>query len=79
MTFLRLLRLRFRKPRVVSVDVEPPANSRSRMSRKQFMTASKQHDSVVEKLFSMSDISEEAKKRLLEELKGNSGEETNEG
>ncbi|MEM4415420.1 MAG: hypothetical protein QXH32_05585 [Candidatus Caldarchaeum sp.] len=48
------------------------------MSRKQFMTASKQHDSVVEKLFSMSDISEEAKKRLLEELKGNSGRETDE-
>lgn len=77
--FLRLFRLLFRKPRVVSVEVEPPAISRPRMPRKQFTTESKQNDSVVERLFSMSDISEEAKKRVLEELKGNSGRETDEG
>lgn len=65
MRFLR--RLMSKKPRIVSVEVEhvlpQVANSNEPANQK-----SKNADELLQQIISMSDISEEAKKKVIEEL-----------
>lgn len=68
--FPKLFRLRFRKPRVVRVDVESPVSS-SHTSRKRLTNVNKPSQTLLEKIHSMHDISEEAKRRILQEIEEN--------